>query len=120
MRHCCSFDAIDIWYINDSEKFSERKLSFGICPICNTPIAVLIQFDKQKSSFEIIKKLGVTADKFVKKFVKEKKYSFSSINKEKFNHNTYKWVYGVNKELKNKIRQYAKDFFGNSVIIKDI
>ena len=39
--------------------------------------------------------------------------------KSKIKTSTYKWVYGINKTAKNKTKQYAKDFFGNSVLIKE-
>ena len=120
MRHCCAFEPFDVWFLKNNEDFSERKLSFGTCPICNIPLAVLVQYDNLNKCFSSIKKLGITAEKFVKSFNKEKDFSMSDLNRQKFKSNTYKWVYGVNKQLKNKIRQYAKDFYGNQIVIKEL
>ena len=44
MRHCCSFKADDIYFLNDNELYSSRKLSIGFCPICSKPVAELIQW----------------------------------------------------------------------------
>lgn len=120
MKHCCAFNPMDVWFLSDTDKYNQRKLSFGICPVCSIPIAVLIQFDCINESFMAIKKLGISAEKFVKSLKSQKYSSISQINQQKFKPVTYKWVYGVNKESKSKITQYAKDFFGNIVKQRDV
>ena len=53
-------------------------------------------------------------------------FSASDVKKRKFKKKTtYGWLYGVNKEVKRKsgiseIRQYAKDFFAQSELIKKL
>ena len=43
MRHCCQFEADEIYYLEDTALFSERKLSIGFCPICSKPVAELFE-----------------------------------------------------------------------------
>ena len=117
MRHCCKFQAMDIWFLYDTPQFTQRKLEFGICPKCGMPLAILLQFDLIKGGFFYIKKYGMAAQKFVNSFQKQKWVSATMVDK-KLKPVTYKWVYGVNKELKNGVNQYAKDFYGSSVLIK--
>jgi len=126
MRHCCSFEPVDVWFLFDNEEFSERRLSFGFCPICKKPVAELIQFDSYKHEFTSIKKVGISSQIFVQSFIKQKNYSRSELNNMKFKQVQYGWVYGVNKEIhkKNpdntKIRQYSSDFYGNKSLVKEI
>ena len=120
MKHCVEFKPMDVWFLYDNEKFVERKLSFGVCPVCNKPIAILIQFNCLKKSFEVIKKIGIVSQKFVEMFKSQKYSSLSQINKLKFKQSTYGWVYGINTYSKNKTKQYATDFYGNKVLIKQI
>lgn len=120
MKHCTEFKPIDIWFLYDNDKYAERKLSFGICPICNKPLAILVQFNYLKNCFESIKKIGIASQKFVDSFKSQKYSSLSQINRRKFKPVTYGWVYGVNKNTKNCTKQYAKDFYGNTVLVKEI
>lgn len=119
MIHCTNFEPMDIWVLVDNEQFVNRRLSFGICPICQKPIAILIQFNCFKNMFEKTKKIGFESQKFVEKLKKQKWVSVLKNPKSKIKTSTYKWVYGINKTAKNKTKQYAKDFFGNSVLIKE-
>lgn len=119
MIHCTNFTPIDVWLLVDNELFKNRKLSFGICPICQKPIAILVQFNCSKNDFEIIRKTGFESNKFVEGLKNQKYISVLKNCKSKLKSSTYKWVYGINKELKNKTRQYAKDFFGNQVLVKE-
>ena len=125
MRHCCEFNAFDIWYLKDNEEFSNRTLYFGNCPICGKHVSFLIQRKIKTNSFLTIKKVGDSAKSFVSSLAKEKTASRNEINKMKLNPKPYGWRYGVNKEKKSKdgkisIEQYAKDFNGNTEFIKKI
>lgn len=119
MKHCSEFKPMDIWVLVDNEKFTDRKLSFGICPVCSKPVAILIQFNCVKNCFESIKKIGIASQKFVESFQKQIYLSAKQMHSKKLKDSTYKWVYGVNKNTKNKTRQYAKDFFGNTKLVKE-
>lgn len=119
MIHYTNFEPLDIWVLFDNEQFTNRRLSFGICPICQKPLAVLIQFNNIKNDYEMVKKTCFEAQKFVEKLKKQKYISVFKTNKSKLKTSTYKWVYGVNKNVKNKTRQYAKDFYGNKLLLKE-
>lgn len=118
MRHCCKFRAMDIWFLFDTPEYKQRKLEFGICPRCGMPIASLLQFDVSKNAFFYTKKYGMAAQKFVYSLQKQKCISAEMVGK-KLKPVTYKWVYGVNKSVKNGINEYAKDFYGNSVFLQN-
>lgn len=125
MRHCCSFDALDIWYLKDDDIFCNRVLYIGFCPQCKKPVIELSQQNKSSHVHTFIKKIGPKASEFAKELIKEKVYALSDINKNKFTTKPYGWRYGVNKEIKlangtTIIKQYAKDFYGNKTLIKNI
>lgn len=123
MRHCCEFDAYDIWYLKESDEFSDRVMFIGDCPICNKHVVILSQRNKKTNTFLTIKKVGECGLDFSKKLISEIVYSKNSLNKMKFQSRPYGWKYGLNKEKKNKngsvtVEQYAKDFFGNKELVK--
>jgi hypothetical protein len=49
-------------------------------------------------------------------------YSLKEFNYRKFKSKPFGWIYGVNKSVKvngkNKIKQYAYDFYGNKEVVK--
>jgi len=120
MNHCTNFKPLDIWYLNEDDTYSEKILKFGLCPICQKPVAIYIKFNKDLKIFEQVKKIGLSAQNLFQNLKKDIFYSASDINKQKFKPQTYKWVYGLNSENKKHINQYAKDFFGNKILIKKI
>ena len=103
MMHCVKFKPIDIWFLVNDDIFTFRKLEFGICPRCGKPAATLIQFNSAKNKFEYIRKSGFESQAFVESLKKQKQFAASDVNK----------LSG------EKNKQYAKDFFGNSVLIKE-
>lgn len=123
MRHCCEFDAFDIWYLNENEKYSDRVLFIGDCPICGKHVCILRQLEKSTNNLLTVKKIGESAKAFSKQCYKEISYTRNNINKMMLKPKPYSWKYGVNKEKKDKdgnitIEQYAMDFYGNSELIK--
>ena len=76
MKHCIDFEPIDVWFLNNNDKFYDRKLSFGICPMCNKPVAILIQYDIIQDKYVSIKKIGIAADEFVQSFKNQIKFHF--------------------------------------------
>ena len=123
MRHCCEFDAFDIWYLKNTEEYTNRVLFIGVCPICKKNVTILVQKRSKTNSIITIKKVGETALKLVSELRKEKTLSRNSLNKMNLKPKPYGWKYGVNKEKKDKdgkayINQYAVDFFGNKELIK--
>ena len=125
MRHCCKFRPDDIYYLEDTEHYTNRKLSIGFCPICQKPIAELTEW-RFDGVFSRIAKSGFKANEFVNLHSNEIVYSLSELNYLRSKSKPFGWKYGVNKSYKNKdknteqIKQYAYDFYGNKELIKTI
>lgn len=123
MRHCCSFRADDIYYLSETNLFVTRKLLIGFCPICNKPVAELIEirFDGAVSrDYQV----GINANDLVLKHKDEILYSMRECNYRKLKSKPFGWKYGVNKDVKisgkARSRQYAYDFYGNKELIKTV
>ena len=121
MRHCCSFRADDIYFLKETNLFTTRKLSIGFCPICCKPVAELleIRFDgKIEKKFES----GLRANDLMLSLKDDILYSLRECNYLKFKSKPFGWKYGVNKltkiKGKERIRQYAYDFYGNKEVVK--
>lgn len=56
MKHCCKFNAFDIWYLKDTEEYTNRTLFIGTCPICGKHVIELIQLRKNTNTYSTIKK----------------------------------------------------------------
>ena len=123
MRHCCEFDAFDIWYLKDCDDFTNRTLFIGECPICHKHVSLLYQKNINTNVILSIKKVGEASITFTKELIKHRLYSRNSINKMNLKPKPYGWRFGVNKEKFTKngqsyVYQYAVDFYGNSEFIK--
>ena len=121
MRHCCQFKADEIYYLKETSIYVDRKLSIGFCPICEKPVAELVE-----SSFSgtIVRNRvsGIKAHELLISLKDQIEYSMRECNFRKFKSKPYGWKFGVNKSVKingqEYIRQYAKDFYGNKELIK--
>ena len=125
MRHCCEFDAFDIWYLKDNDEFSNRTFFIGICPICEKSVCILVQRKIKTNSFISTKKAGKSAVDFTDMLRREKVLSRNELNRMKFKSRPFGWRYGVNKQVKSKdgkisIEQYAVDFNGSAELIKKL
>ncbi len=125
MRHCCAFDALDIWYLKNDDKFCNRVLYIGFCPHCKKPVLELIQQNKETHTYSFLKKIGPKASSYAKELIPQKLYARSDVYKNKYTSMPFGWRYGVNKEIKlaqgvSVIRQYASDFYGNKALVKSI
>jgi hypothetical protein len=120
MRHCCQFKADDIYYLNDTDLFSSRILSVGFCPVCQKPVAELIEwrFDGVMNKQSVS---GINAQNMLIQFQNDIVYSVRELNYKKLKSKPYGWKYGLNRSDKNgRIRQYACDFYGNKELVKSI
>ena len=123
MRHCCTFRADDIYYLSETNLFVTRKLLIGFCPICNKPVAELIEI---RFDGTIVRdyQVGMKADILLQKHKDEFLYSMRECNYLRFKSKPFGWKYGVNKLTKingnERIKQYAYDFYGNKELIKTI
>ncbi len=121
MRHCCQFKADDIYYLEETSLFVNRKLSIGFCPICQKPVAELVEISFT-GAIKRNRASGIKANDLLISLKNQIKYSMRECNYRKIKSKPYGWKYGVNKSAKIKgkeyIRQYAKDFYGNIELIK--
>ena len=121
MRHCCQFKADEVYYLEETSLFVNRKLSIGFCPICEKPVAELVEISFT-GAIERNRASGIKANDLMLELKDQVKYSMRECNYQKFKSKPYGWKYGVNKSTKVKgkeyVRQYAKDFYGNSELIK--
>ena len=121
MRHCCQFRPDDIYYLQDNDNYSSRKLSIGFCPICGKPVAELIQW-RFDGKFDRDCFSGIKANDLMLKHKNEIVYSIKELNYSRFKSRPFGWKYGINKNVKssrkNLVKQYAADFYGNKELIK--
>ena len=123
MRHCNSvFNADDIWFLLDNEKYLNRRLYLATCPICNKKMALYSFCDKNKNNYEqMFYSGGVTK---IKEKLKRDIVSTMLGFKNKYK-TPSGFKYGKNIEIKKNgkivaTEQYACDFFGNKVLVKRI
>ena len=123
MRHCCEFKADDIYYLYETNLCTNRKLSIGFCPICQKPVAELVEI-RFDGPIERVRASGLQAQELMTKLKDQIQYSMRECNYLRFKSKPYGWKYGVNKVSKvngkEKIKQYAYDFYGNKEVIKTI
>ena len=123
MRHCTSFKPDDVYYLTENDFYTSRRLSIGFCPICGKPVAELIEyrFDGVVNRTSVS---GLEANDLMIRFKDQISYSMKECNYLRFKSKPYGWKYGVNKAVKikgkEKVRQYAYDFYGNKELIKSI
>lgn len=123
MRHCCQFKADDIYYLKETNLFVSRKLSIGFCPICEKPVAELVEI---RFDGVIVRdyQTGIRANDLAMKLKDDIVFSLKDFNYRKFKSKPFGWKYGLNKSVKIRdgelVRQYACDFYGNKEVIKVI
>ena len=115
MRHCDNnMPFIKKWFLKDIDSFTNRTLEIGRCEICNKEVVQLteIRISDNKKFIDI--QTGKKAKNII---IRERKRIDYIVTKPK----SYSgWVYGVNKERKNKygkitsIKQYAYDYSTSS------
>lgn len=121
MRHCCEFKPDEIYYLEETALYVNRKLSIGFCPICQKPVAELVEISFN-GAIERFRASGIKANGLLLQLKNQIKYSMRECNYLKTKSKPYGWRYGVNKAVKtngkSKVKQYAKDFYGNKELIK--
>ena len=120
MRHCCQFKADDIYYLEDTNLYTNRTLSIGFCPICKKPVAELTEH-LFTGGINKISAVGINAQNLMMSVKNSILYSMQEVNYKKFKSKPYGWRYGINKNYKDgKAKQFACDFYGNKELIKEI
>jgi len=122
VRHCNSvFSANDIWFLLDSDDFTQRKLYLATCPICNKPMALYSYFDKCAQTYFEQYFYSGGVKRIMEKLKPEVTSTMLGFK------NKYKapsgFKYGKNVEMKKLgkvigIKQYACDFYGNKILVK--
>lgn len=119
----CNFknDVIELQELKDLPEFYNRILIIGKCNACFEDIASLIEIRKSDDKVFIDSYYGDNAIKIIAREKRRIKNKFSS------GHNYSSFVYGINKEIRNKkgevikIRQYATDYLTSTkTLIKTI
>ena len=124
MPICCNqkISSGELWILKDIKNFTARKLYKAICPICGEDVVQLIKKRIQDNKIFCNNLNNIEA---VKTIYREKKRRITVIPSIEHD-NLYGWIYGVNKEIRNKrndvtqVRQYSSDFQGNKVLTKRI
>ncbi|MDD3238235.1 MAG: hypothetical protein PHV37_09090 [Candidatus Gastranaerophilales bacterium] len=123
LNHCKNFKEYDIWFLDDTKQFSERKLYLGRCPVCLKDIARL---DEKRISDGKVFQDKATGFKQVERLCQKVKHQIKitqqeiTIKKGK----PFGLCYCSNKEIHNKrgevieIRRRRCDFYGQNEIIK--
>ena len=120
MYHCISFNADEIYNLKETDIYTKRVLSVGFCPICNKPVAELIEYNFAGGSNKTIIS-GINAHNMMLGLKDDIVCSALKKNRVISKSRPFGWKYGVNKESKNgTVRQYACDFYGNKELVKKI
>lgn len=115
-------DKVELWILKDFKDFEARKLLLGKCHRCHKPIVSLSEkritdnktFVKTVFANDAMRIINTETKRMLCKYYKIETQSLHG------------WIYGVNKEIKNKdgkvtqVRQYASDFDGNKKIVKKL
>ncbi len=124
MRHCNSvFQADDIWFLLDSEKFTNRKLYLANCPICGKKIALYSYCDLEHENYFEQYFYSGGARRIKEKYKKEVTSTLLGFRNKYRAPSGFK--YGKNVEIRKNgkvigIKQYACDFYGNKQLVKKI
>ena len=114
------FRAEEIWFLEDTENFKNRRLEIGICPFCNNKILGLFQRDKKTEKLVYIRARDKKAKRLYEELKSQIDYKRSDIPKG--TKSNMGFVFGKN-EVHNVngekiILQKAVDFNGTEKIVK--
>lgn len=114
-------EVYELQELNDLPEFYERVLIIGKCRVCSETIASLIEVRKKDDKVFVDSFFGQHALKVIKR--EQKRIKCRNTDGHRF----HGFVYGLNKEIKNKkgevvkVRQYASDFLtGKTKLMKTI
>lgn len=120
MTHCNSaFPPNDIWYLLDKDGLTKRKLYLATCPIC-CKLMAFYNYTKEDGTEEVKTYYSGGARRMMDELKKDMVGSMLRWRDKCKQGNPSGFIYGINKETKKEIRQYASDFYGRRVIIKKI
>lgn len=113
----------DIWFLEDTKDFNERKLLLGSTSKGKTVVTLI---ENRKIDFKVYvdTQFGLKAQKIIQNERKRVLYTRQELICSKRG-KPFGWTYGDNREIRNKkgevikIRQYASDFNGNKMLVKE-
>lgn len=107
---------MNIWYLEPNELFEAREIRFGVCPICNKEVLELKEKRKIDGKFFTSR---VTNGKIQPVINRERNnIIYRSEDLTNLPPIPFGWVYGVNIETKDKVKQYACDWFNNKKLLQ--
>lgn len=112
----------EVWFLKDFKGYIKRKLYIGKCSICGDDVVlqIMTSTNNNKTYYNLYN--GIEAVKVLYREKKRKVQTMPDIKADCF----FGWVYGINKEIKNKkgevtqIRQYASSFNNQKKLVKKI
>lgn len=114
----------EILFLYDNDKYIRRKLYFvNECPVCQKPLAMLVQTRiSDNKKFKTMYKKEAALKAF-EKYLQETNYKSTDV--PKISGETFGLCYGEYTEQRRngkvvKIKEKAKDFFGNAKVLKVI
>ena len=114
----------EILFLYDNDKYIRRKLYFvNECPVCQKPLAMLVQTRiSDNKKFKTLYKKEAALKAF-EKYLQETNYKSTDVPKT--SGETFGLCYGEYTEQRRngkvvKIKEKAKDFFGNTKVLKVI
>ena len=114
----------EILFLYDNDKYIRRKLYFiNECPVCQKPLAMLVQTRiSDNKKFKTMYKKEAALNAF-EKYLQETNYKSTDVPKT--SGETFGLCYGEYTEQRRngkvvKIKEKAKDFFGNAKVLKVI
>lgn len=114
----------EILFLYDNDKYIRRKLYFvNECPVCQKPLAMLVQTRiSDNKKFKTLYKKEAALKAF-EKYLQETNYKSTDVPKT--SGETFGLCYGEYTEQRRngkvvKIKEKAKDFFGNAKVLKVI
>ena len=116
------FRAEEVWFLEDTPKFKNRRLEIGICPYCETKIVGLFEKDKTTNQLYFIRTRDKKAKRLYERMKSQIDYKKSDIPKG--TKSNMGFVFGKNEIRKidgrKMIFQKGVDFNGTEKIVKRI
>ncbi|MBQ7450482.1 hypothetical protein IJS77_03620 [bacterium] len=116
------FNAQEVWYLYDNEKFKQRRFEIGICPYCDNKIYGLFEKEKKSGKSVFVRARDKKGKRLYDSLKSQIDYKKSDIARGTKANMAY--VFGVNEEHKingkTVILQKAVDFNGTQKVVKKI
>lgn len=117
MLHCVNFKHKKVLFLFDNLSFRHRHIKVGFCPKCKRTVIELIEERKADGKQFVETKIGVEAINFLSKI----RTNIDYVSEQKREKNSpMGWVFGLNIETKQGIKQYSCDFNNKRELVKVI